>query len=42
MDLSKIERTKIRKERFIYQIIVDAKVESVLARLWWVLITDPI
>ena len=42
MDLSKIKRTKVRKERFIYQIIVDAEVESVLARLWWVLITDPI
>ena len=42
MDLAKIKRTKVRKERFIYQIIVDAEVESVLAGLWRILITDPI
>ena len=42
MDLAKIKRTKVRKERFIYQIIVDAEVESVLTGLWRVLITDPI
>ena len=42
MDLAEIKRTKVGKERFIYQIIVDAEVESVLAGLWWVLIADPI
>ena len=42
MYLPKIQGAEVCEEGLINQIIIDAEVESVLARLWWVLITDPI
>jgi hypothetical protein len=42
VDLSQIQWPEIGKEGLVDQIVVDAKIKCVLARLWRVLVTDPI
>jgi len=40
--LAQIQRTKVSEEWLVYQIIVNAKVKRMLARLGRVLVTDPV
>ena len=40
--LSQIEGTKVSKEWRVDEVIVDAEVESMLTRLGWILVTDPV
>jgi hypothetical protein len=40
--LAKVERPEIGEERFIDQVIINAEIEGMRARLWWVLIRDPV
>lgn len=42
MHLAKVKRSEIRKKRLIHQVIIDTEVERVLARLWWILVANPI
>ena len=42
VNLAQVKWTEIRKKRLVNQIIVDAKVESVLTGLGWILITNPV
>ena len=42
MNFSKVKWTEIGEVWFVNQIVVDAEVEGVLARFWWVGITDPV
>jgi hypothetical protein len=40
--LAKVERPEIGEERFIDQVIINAEIEGMRARLGWVLIRDPV
>lgn len=42
MDLSQVKRAKVRKKRFIHQVIVDAKVEGMSARARRIPVRDPV
>ncbi len=42
MHLAQVEGSEIRKKRLIHQVIIDAEVEGVLARLRWILVANPI
>ena len=42
MDLAEVERAKIGEVRLVDQVIVDAEVEGVLARLRRISIADPV
>ena len=42
MNLAEVKRAKVSEERLVNQVIVNAEIEGVLARLGRVLITDPI
>ena len=42
MHLAEVKWSKISKERLVNEIIINAEVESVLARLRWVLVTNPV
>ena len=42
MDFAQIEGTEVRKKRLVHQVIIDAEVERVLARLRRVLVADPV
>jgi hypothetical protein len=42
VNLAQVKWTKIRKKWLVDEIIVNAKVESVLAGLGWVLIANPV
>ena len=42
MDLAEIEWTKISEVRLVDQVIIDAEVEGVLARLGRISIADPV
>jgi hypothetical protein len=42
VNFPEIKRTKISEERLVNQVVVDAEVEGVLARLGWGLVTDPV
>lgn len=42
VDLAQIQRPKIGEKGLIDQVVVDTKIKCVLARLWRVLVTDPV
>lgn len=42
MHLAQVKGSEIRKKRLIHQVIIDAEVERVLARLRWILVANPI
>ena len=42
VNLTKVQWAEVRKKGLIDEIVVDAKVKGVLARLGWVLIANPV